>query len=172
MSYPLQHVPASRNIQNQNMAKRPTPPRRGARSASESALRSRSTSYLSEKKGRASRLAKGLFTVAVASEIRDARERAAEADKPRKPIKVKSEVIDRSSPNQFTPKPAALPAPEKKTKSTRGSKGSKKEKTPGMQTVFKATPAVDLNEGPNFGKTTSIIEKTQQPKAPRKKKNA
>ena len=41
-----------------------------------------------------------------------------------------------------------------------------------MKTVFKATPMVDLREGPNFGKETQEIEKTFQPKTPRKKKDA
>lgn len=71
----------------------------------------------------------------------------------------------RTTPALPAPKPASKPAAKK-------SKGPKKETTPGYQRVYKATPAVDLNEGPNFGKTTSIIEPTFQPKTPKKKKNA
>lgn len=68
--------------------------------------------------------------------------------------------------------PRAIAAPNKPPAKPKASKKTKKETTPGMQRVFKATPAVDLREGPDFGKPTSIIEPTFQPKTPKKKKNA
>lgn len=166
-------------------------PARAARSASDSALRSNALSAVSNKQVFATLGRKRTVNV---QQLAKKKTQATKTYSTKvvkstrsKPTKKEPEIIDAEvisvtparnvpSTRQFTPqksisgpKPAALPAPGKKSKS---SKSTKKEKTPGMQTVFKATPAVDLNEGPNFGKTTSIIEKTQQPKAPRKKKNA
>lgn len=169
-------------------------PSRAARSASETALRSNALSAVSNKQVFTTLARKKTVNVQQLAKKNKAATKTYSSKVVKStrtaPAKKEPEIIDAevisvtparnvSSTRQFTPKkaisgrkPAALPAPSKKSKSTKGPKGPKKEKTPGMQTVFKATPAVDLNEGPNFGKTTSIIEKTQQPKAPRKKKNA
>lgn len=171
---------------------------RAARSASETQLRSKATSYVSQKTGR-KRIASAVTAARVADAISGGSKK-----KSNDPIYVESEAVTRSStpgassrtesPNrgaQFvrservgservvrqipgSKKPAALPAPKSspKPKGPKSSKGPKKEKTPGMQTVFKATPVVDLREGPNFGNVTSEIEKTTQPKPPKQKKNA
>lgn len=170
---------------------------RASRSASETQLRSKATSYIgqgSKKKSvinavTAARIAsaiggdkdkKSSKPVYVEAEVVSRGTSTKSSNKSdsssRGPVNVRSERVDRDkprAPRQVTggKRPAALPAPKPSPK-PKSPKGARKEKTPGMQTVFKATPAVDLNEGPNFGKTTSIIEKTTQPKPVKKKKNA
>ena len=163
---------------------------RAVRSASETKLRANATSYLGHRsiKHRAG-------TAAAAARIAD----TLSGKKPTKakPKKVSStqeeiidvEVVERGPSRQFVSSertdtrrpgalpagrkaPAALPAPKPAASKTKRGSKPKKERTPGTQTVFKATPAIDLREGPSFGKPTSIIEKTTQPKPSRTKKNA
>ena len=160
---------------------------KAARSASETQLRGKATSSLGTKgKGRgvlrAVTLARVASAVDKAQQGRDKdaskpievkSERVERAEKPQAPRTVKSERVQKraSSGAKSAPKAIAGPKPTTTPKS-KGKKSPKRETTPGYQKVYKATPAVDLNEGPNFGKTTSIIEPTFQPKTPKKKKNA
>lgn len=173
---------------------------KAARSASETQLRSKATSYAAKKpKGRG--VVRAVTLARVAHVINESKKTADK--KGNEPIYVESESKTRDSAPKSSPKtpnqpsspkqgpqfvrservqktprqvgrgkgPAALPAPKSSPK-PKAPKGPKKEKTPGMQRVFKATPAVELREGPDFGKTTNIIEPTFQPKTPKKKKNA
>jgi hypothetical protein len=163
---------------------------KAARSASETQLRGKATSSLAPRKG------KGILRAVTLARVASAVDKAQKGkDKDAsKPVDVKSERVEREVKTQApktvkserVPKksetrrpgalpagkksPAALPAP-KPAASTKpkSSKKTKRETTPGVKTVYKATPIVDLREGPNFGKVTSEIEKTFQPK---KKKNA
>ena len=160
---------------------------KAARSASETQLRGKATSSLNTKRGgkgvlRAVTLARVAAAVDKAQKGKDKdpskpvevkSERVERAEKPQAPRTVKSERVQKraSSGAKSAPKAIAGPKPTTTPKS-KGKKSPKRETTPGYQKVYKATPAVDLNEGPNFGKPTSIIEPTFQPKTPKKKKNA
>jgi len=159
---------------------------KAARSASETELRGKATSSLATK-GKGRGILRAVTVARVASAIDKAQktkdkdaskpinvksERVERAEKPQAPKKVKSERV--TKPSSPSPKAATRgqkaisgPAPKTKAKKT-----TKRETTPGMKTVFKATPVVDLREGPNFGNVTNEIEKTFQPKTPKKKKNA
>jgi hypothetical protein len=159
---------------------------KAARSASETELRGKATSSLATK-GKGRGILRAVTVARVASAIDKAQktknkdaskptnvksERVERAEKPQAPRTVKSERVTKkssSSPKAVTRGQKAISGPAPKTKSK---KTTKRETTPGYQRVYKATPAVDLNEGPNFGKPTSIIEPTFQPKTPKKKKNA
>lgn len=159
---------------------------RAVRSASETQLRTKATSYVSSK-NRKGRVLRAVTAARLAGAIDKASRPKKEGSK-KDPTIIDAEVVSRTDSQgpQFTPStrvvrqvtggkkaPAALPAPAPAPKAgPKKSRGPKKEKTPGMQTVFKATPAVDLREGDNFGKITHTIEKTFQPKTPRKKKDA
>ena len=163
---------------------------KAARSASETQLRGKPTSSLTTKcKGRGFLRAVTLARVASAvdkaqkgkdkdpSKPVDVKsERVKRAEKPQAPRAVKSERVEKrpaSGAKSITRGQKALPGPKPTTApKSKGKKSPKRETTPGYQKVYKATPAVDLNEGPNFGNTTSIIEPTFQPKKPKKKKNA
>jgi len=165
---------------------------KAARSASDTQLRAKAVSSVkSGKKGKGKKILSAVTAARVS--------RILEGDKSRNTQKRDdSDVIDVEEVKPGSGKPAptqsrqfvkserpaqpvrerkrttpALPAPKPTSKTTKSKpKGPKKEKTPGMQRVFKATPAVQLDEGPDFGKPTSIIEPTFQPKTPKKKKNA
>jgi len=160
---------------------------KAARSASETQLRGKATSSLKGKgKGRGvlravtvARVASAVSKAQKASEKNETKpltvesERVTRSEKPQAPKTVKSERIQKSASSGAKSAPKALPGPKPTTApKSKGKKSPKRETTPGYQKVYKATPAVDLNEGPNFGKTTSIIEPTFQPKTPKKKKNA
>lgn len=173
-------------------------PARAARSASETALRSNAVSAISNKPVFTTLSRRKTVSVQQLNKRDRASKtgntpkkvRSSRAKTSRKPdddiIDAEIVSVTPASGRQFTggqpsrsPKGAVTAGPRaitagssKPSPKSKAPKKTKKEKTPGMQTVFKATPAVDLNEGPNFGKTTSIIEKTQQPKAPRKQRNA
>ncbi len=163
-------------------------PQRAVRSASETQLRKNITAPL-KSKGRGKKLITAA-TLAKASRVLDGDRK--DKNKEKEPIKVSSVRIDRPKAAKGSTKPspssksrtaqpvterdgrkktpAALPGVSKPAKTR--SKGSKEEKTPGMKRVFKATPVVDLREGPDFGKVTNQIEETFQPKTPKAKKNA
>jgi hypothetical protein len=161
---------------------------KAARSASETQLRGKATSSLATK-GKGRGILRAVTVARVASAIDKAQkgkdkdaskptdvksERVERAEKPQAPRTVKSERVTKkssSSPKAVTRGQKAISGPKPAPK-TKSKKTTKRETTPGYQRVYKATPAVDLNEGPNFGKPTSIIEPTFQPKTPKKKKNA
>lgn len=164
---------------------------RAARSASETQLRSKATSYIGHGAKR-SRVAKTVTAVRLARALDKATAPKTQKIDKRGVIDVEEVTPSSRSANsqapgrQFVPServprqvsggrraPAALPAPSPAPKAgPKKPRGPKKEKTPKTQTVFKATPVVDLNEGPNFGNIIHSIEKTEQPKQPRKPKNA
>ncbi len=165
---------------------------RAVRSASETQLRSNATSYLGHKKAKgrlgtaiaAARLADSVSgkkeNESTPTKVTSTRVESKVEDKKSSPINVKSERVSKKSETRRPgalpagkKSPAALPAP-KPAASTKpkSSKKTKRETTPGVKTVYKATPIVDLREGPNFGKVTNEIEKTFQPKTPKAKKNA
>jgi hypothetical protein len=164
-------------------------PQRAAKSASETQLRKNITAPL-KSKGHGRKIVTAA-TLARAAQILEGNNSRGK-NKKDEPIKVSSTRVERPKPTKSSSKPspsrtaepirerdgrkktpAALPASSSEKKTPKGrSKGTKTEKTPGMQRVFKATPAVDLNEGPNFGKVINQIEETFQPKTPRKKKDA
>jgi len=163
---------------------------KAARSASETQLRGKATSSL-KGKGKGKGILRAVTVARVASAVTKAQkarekdetkpltvesERVTRSEKPQAPRTVKSERVEkRPSPGakSVTRGQKALPGPKPTTApKSKGKKSPKRETTPGYQKVYKATPAVDLNEGPNFGKPTSIIEPTFQPKTPKKKKNA
>ena len=163
---------------------------KAARSASETQLRGKATSSL-KGKGKGRGVLRAVTLARVASAVDKAQkgrdkdaskpievksERVERAEKPQAPRTVKSERVEKrpaSGAKSVTRGQKALPGPKPTTApKSKGKKSPKRETTPGYKTVYKATPAVDLNEGPNFGKTTSIIEPTFQPKTPKKKKNA
>ena len=163
---------------------------KAARSASETQLRGKATSSL-KGKGKGRGVLRAVTLARVASAVDKAQkgrdkdaskpievksERVERAEKPQAPKTVKSERVEKrpaSGAKSVTRGQKALPGPKPTTApKSKGKKSPKRETTPGYQKVYKATPAVDLNEGPNFGKTTSIIEPTFQPKTPKKKKNA
>jgi hypothetical protein len=163
---------------------------KAARSASETQLRGKATSSL-KGKGKGRGVLRAVTLARVASAVDKAQkgrdkdaskpievksERVERAEKPQAPRTVKSERVEKrpaSGAKSVTRGQKALPGPKPTTApKSKGKKSPKRETTPGYQKVYKATPAVDLNEGPNFGKTTSIIEPTFQPKTPKKKKNA
>jgi len=161
---------------------------KAARSASETQLRGKATSSLATK-GKGRGILRAVTVARVASAIDKAQkgkdkdaskptdvksERVERAEKPQAPRTVKSERVTKkssSSPKAITRGQKAISGPTPAPK-TKAKKTTKRETTPGMKTVFKATPMVDLREGPNFGKETHEIEKTFQPKTPKKKKNA
>ena len=157
---------------------------KAARSASETQLRGKATSSL-KSKGKGKGILRAVTVARVASAV--SRAQKGKDKDPSKPVEVKSERVERAEKPQAPrvekrPSPGAkavtrgqkaLPGPKPTTApKSKGKKSPKRETTPGYQKVYKATPAVDLNEGPNFGKPTSIIEPTFQPKTPKKKKNA
>ena len=163
---------------------------KAARSASETQLRGKATSSL-KGNGKGKGILRAVTVARVASAVSKAQkgkdkdpskpvevksERVERAEKPQAPRTVKSERVEkRPAPGakSVTRGQKALSGPKPTTTpKSKGKKSPKRETTPGYQKVYKATPAVDLNEGPNFGKTTSIIEPTFQPKTPKKKKNA
>jgi hypothetical protein len=160
---------------------------KAARSASETQLRGKATSSL-KGKGKGKGLLRAVTVARVASAVSKAQkasekdetkpltvesERVTRSEKPQAPKTVKSERVQKSASSGAKSAPKAIAGPKPTTApKSKGKKSPKRETTPGYQKVYKATPAVDLNEGPNFGKTTSIIEPTFQPKTPKKKKNA
>jgi len=167
---------------------------RAVRSASETQLRSNTTSYLGHKKAKG-RLGTAVAAARIASALSDENKKGNAKSGAKKvsseriesdavsrmssPINVKSERVTKNTTSRKPgalpggrKAPAALPAPKPTSSKAKTSKKTKKETTPGVKTVFKATPVVDLREGPNFGKVTNEIEKTFQPKTPRTKKNA
>lgn len=168
-------------------------PARAARSASDTQLRQKAVSSVkSGGKGKKGRRLLSAVTAARVSKILEGGQRKSENKRD------DSDVIDVEEVNpfnrnpagrQFTKKPAssttsktrpgirkapaAIKGPSATPKpSSKKPKGPKKEKTPGVQRVFKATPVVDLNEGPDFGNIKHSIEETFQPKQSRKKKDA
>lgn len=163
---------------------------KAARSASETQLRGKATSSL-KGKGKGKGVLRAVTLGRVAAAVNKASK--GNAEDASKPTKIKSERIEREEKAQsprtvkservekrsstgtkaVTRGQKALPGPKPTTSpKSKGKKSPNRETTPGYQKVYKATPAVDLNEGPNFGKPTSIIEPTFQPKTPKKKKNA
>jgi hypothetical protein len=163
---------------------------KAARSASETQLRGKATSSL-VKKGKGRGVLRAVTIARVASAVDQAKkdrdkdaskptdvksERIERAEKPAAPRTVKSERVEKrpaSGAKSVTRGQKALPGPKPTAApKSKGKKSPNRETTPGYQKVYKATPAVDLNEGPNFGNPTSIIEPTFQPKKPKKKKNA
>lgn len=167
---------------------------RAVRSASETQLRAKATSHIGQG-AKKSRLVRTITVARVARALD--KSLSSKGDKPSKTKKskyVKSEQMppksrsesSTASGRQFVRServqkavsggkrtPAALPAPKSGPKpSSKKPRRSKKEETPGIQRVFKATPVVKLDEGPDFGKITTQIEPTFQPKQSRKKKDA
>lgn len=90
-------------------------------------------------------------------------EDAVVVDSSSSPQKVKSE---RTNAPVGPSKPKAIAGPPKAPSKPKKSGGPRppKDKT---RTVFVAEPTVNLEEGPDFGKTTHSISKTKQPIPPR-----
>lgn len=163
---------------------------RAVRSASETQLRAKATSHMGQN-AKKSRLIRTLTVARVARALDKSLSKKGKSDK-RDYIDVEEVTPSSRRESSSTPgrqfvrsekvtravsggkrTPAALPAPKSGTKpASKKPQRSKKEETPGMQRVFKATPVVKLDEGPDFGKITSQIEPTFQPKKSRKKKDA
>lgn len=176
--------------------RRPAAPSKAARSASESQLRSNATSYLNQKSNRYSTAARAILGAAVGAEIKKRNKK--ETDKSRGKINktskkskkntddfdysnVEDAVIVTDSPKsrQFSPRaigappPKAIGAPPKKKPSTKKKSSGPKRERKNTQSVFVAHPVVDL-ESPTPKINYSHIEKSEQPKPPRKtrRKNA